>query len=345
MYKPGDIVLDAKIKTIDSKNSIKCECVDCGKIYILKYDQLRKRKTYFCNCTIDKEFANVEMLTDQVFGDLKVIGINVPQTQATKEKYSKRLIIWDCECQKCHTVCLKTRTELLRVAQKGSSGCGHCNGIDLVGQKFGRLTVLEDLGVLEYGKRYWKCVCDCGNVIPILHGNLISGNKQSCGCLHREQLIARNKRSGSRNGDSQNPKYARIYRIWNAMHHRCESTNDVHYKNYGGRGIKVCEEWNDWTTFRDWAINNGYDDELTIDRIDYDGNYTPLNCRWITQQEQSNNTSANKRLTYHGRTQTLSEWCNELGLIYSRVKARLNTCNYTVEEAFELDRYQLREVT
>lgn len=207
---------------------------------------------------------------------------------------------------------------------------------DLTGEKFGRLTVLKQCSHPEGGVYYYLCECDCEQHTQlIVEGkSLRSGNAKSCGCLRKEATIRRNKANRL-----YEEKDDRLVRIWRAMHHRCESEIDEHYKNYGERGIKVCEEWHDFEPFKQWAWNNGYNDNLTIDRIDSNGNYEPCNCRWVTQKEQTNNTNRNKYLTYQGTTQTLAQWCEELGLNYYRTKARLNTLHWSVEDAFERDKY------
>ena len=126
----------------------------------------------------------------------------------------------------------------------------------------------------------------------------------------------------------------RIKQIYEGMRQRCGYSKAVCYDRYGGRGIDVCDEWKTgWRTFYKWAIKNGYSDELTLDRIDVNKNYSPDNCRWATKKEQANNTSRNVKITYRGKTQNLGQWCEELGLSRSRVNYRLN-CGMSVEEAF-----------
>lgn len=208
---------------------------------------------------------------------------------------------------------------------------------DLTGMVFGRLTVLKEVGKQKPGCYLWECQCSCGNTSHIIvDGNkLRSGNKKSCGCIRRERIISRNKA-----GRNHKEEDERLYRIWKAMQHRCYNENDEHYHHYGGKGIVVCSEWLDnFENFRKWSMEHGYHDTLTIDRIDSNQNYCPANCRWTTQKLQTNNTSRNKYLVYQGRTQTLAQWCEELGLNYGRVKARLNACNWSVEEAFEKEKY------
>lgn len=213
--------------------------------------------------------------------------------------------------------------------------------IDLTGKRFGRLVVV-DYAFTKDNKAYWNCICDCGNTCVKKGSNLMYDVTKSCGCLHKEQLQQRNtlsaKWKGSSTGDNQ-----RLYHIWCAIRNRCYSEHHVRYDRYGGRGIKVCDEWlNDFYAFEDWSMENGYQDDLTIDRIDFDGDYEPDNCRWITQKEQCNNKSDNKYLEYKGEIHTLSEWCDILDIPYDRTKARLNTCHMTVEQAFELPKQNLR---
>lgn len=207
---------------------------------------------------------------------------------------------------------------------------------DLTGMKFGRLTVLKEVEKEGSGDYKWLCQCDCGNVVVKSGNSMKSGNTKSCGCIKRELLAKRNREN--RKWDIKND---RIHRIWGAMRHRCYSKNDVHYDNYGGKGITICDEWlNNFEVFQEWALSNGYSDNLTIDRIDGNKGYCPENCRWATQKEQANNFSRNKVLEYRGETHTLSEWCEILGLNYGRTKARINSCGWTVKEAFESKKYE-----
>jgi hypothetical protein len=154
------------------------------------------------------------------------------------------------------------------------------------GIKFGRLTTIKEVHK-SIKKRYaWFCRCECGNEKIVIATSLIRKNTMSCGCLHREQLIARNKQ-GTVHGDSRNGQ--RIYRIWHSMRERCLTPTCKDYKNYGGRGITICNEWNSYINFKKWALENGYSDILSIDRINVDGNYEPSNCRWATSKQQANN--------------------------------------------------------
>ena len=138
----------------------------------------------------------------------------------------------------------------------------------------------------------------------------------------------------------------RLYRIWSEMKRRCENSDRHNYRNYGGRGIKVCQEWkSSFETFREWALNNGYSDELSIDRIDNGGNYEPSNCHWVTDKEQANNKRSNKLIAYKGEKHTLAQWCYIFGLDYSVVYMRLYRNHLSFEEAIKKGNKVERKLT
>lgn len=192
--------------------------------------------------------------------------------------------------------------------------------LDLVGQKFGKLLVLE-LSQSGNGYRKWKCKCECGNICYIPTKTLRNGTAKSCGCIRIELLKQRVCKHSLTN--------TRLYSIWKGIRRRCYG-NDTHFtKNYKDKGIKMCDEWkNDFKSFYNWAINTGYNENAprgvyTIDRIDYKGNYEPDNCRWITIQKQQLNKSNNRIITFNNETHTVSEWANILNINPKTLEQRL----------------------
>lgn len=158
-------------------------------------------------------------------------------------------------------------------------GLPHPNLIDLKGRWFGRLRVIKRIGRNKQRSSTWLCCCSCGAERIISSASLQSSNTKSCGCLHREQSALRKLKHGGFG--------TRLYRIWFDMRRRCRNPQRKAFPRYGGRGIKVCKAWQTFEAFRDWALKHGYQDDLTIDRINNDGNYTPSNCRWISLSENS----------------------------------------------------------
>lgn len=167
---------------------------------------------------------------------------------------------------------------------------------NLTGVRFGRLTALEICGIDKTGSTKWKCICDCGNTKIVCASSLKKGNTKSCGCLAKEvsRELAKNLpryKHGKR--------YTKLWYVWQGMKQRCFNSNNKNYKYYGERGITICDEWkNDFNAFYEWAITNGYTDNLTIDRINNDGNYEPSNCRWVTNAEQQKNKRLRKTSIY-----------------------------------------------
>lgn len=197
--------------------------------------------------------------------------------------------------------------------------------VDLTGKRFGRLTVIKRSGSDKSKHSRWLCKCDCGNETTVTSNCF--RNTKSCGCLAREILSNRMSK--------HNMYGTRINRIWQRMKTRCNNRNDEHYKNYGARGIKVCEEWNNsengFLNFYNWAMQNGYRDDLTIDRIDVNGNYEPSNCRWVTNFEQQSNKRNNRIVEYLGNKYTISQLGRYLGINKTTLRNRINS-NWKEEE-------------
>ena len=265
----------------------RCRC-SCGKEKELRQSHLLSGATTSCGCksTVD--------LIGQRFGKLIV----------TKRgrKISNGSHPWICQCDCGNSI----ETQAGHLRNKETTSCGCSRVIDLTGKKFGRLTILSKIEG-SFGRRgdksyKWKCKCDCGNEITVTGGDLRSEHTQSCGCLFLDK-VTKHGQAGSV-----------LYRVWAGIFQRCTNSNSTGYKDYGGRGITVCEEWSDFEKFYVWAIKAGYKKGLQIDRIDNNGNYCPENCRWATPTENARNTRKNKMITYKGITKCLSAWAEDLGM-------------------------------
>lgn len=183
---------------------------------------------------------------------------------------------------------------------------------DITGERFGRLIAVDRIGYIN-GKSQWRCKCDCGNEKILRLSDLTSGKIKSCGCLRKETAA----RQGFKNA-THGMCGSRLWVIWSGMKERCK--RDHNYKR-----VKICDEWLDsFENFYKWAINNGYCETLTIDRIDVYGDYTPENCRWATYKEQGNNRRNTVYVSIFGKTKTLMEWCDETGIPRETFKWRLN---------------------
>ena len=199
--------------------------------------------------------------------------------------------------------------------------------INLTGKRFGRLTVIKHIGSGSGGHARWLCECDCGKQRYVYGYNLRNGTTKSCGCLNREHIV----RSTTTHGKSNSS----IYNIWKGMINRCYRKTAQHYDNYGGRGISVCDEWRaSFQNFDRWAMNNGYCEGLSIDRIDNDSNYCPENCRWVSRNEQANNKRTTRMVTYNGETHAIAEWAEILGIKRETLYDRIIRKQWDIERAF-----------
>lgn len=223
--------------------------------------------------------GRVHDLTGQRFGRLTVVD------RAENDIHHKAR--WNCMCD-----CGKQVTVVGSNLSKGrTSSCGCLLSPDLTGRRFGRLTVLEKNLSNMYHSR-WDCLCDCGNTTTVYGSSLVQGKTRSCGCLIKDTMRAVH--------GTHLESHSRLHNIWSGMKERCFNPQSYNYKNYGGRGITVCDEWKDnYISFRDWALSHGYSPDLSIDRIDVNGVYEPDNCRWATMKEQQTNkrNSTQNRIT------------------------------------------------
>lgn len=303
----------------------KCRC-DCGNEIIASGCHLKSGHTTSCGCFADEKRHICEDLTGQRFGRWTVL-----RNTGIKERSS---YLFECQCD-CGTI-KNIRSGSLKSGNSKSCGClakelsrkreknlYNPKAIkDMTGQRFGNLVIEGMEERKPHEKVRWICRCDCGNKISLTRTMLLNRNEENlnCGCIEKF---------------SYNKEYPRLRRIWGNMKQRCLNPKNDSYAGYGGRGITICQEWQeDFANFAKWAIENGYSDNLTIERKDVNGNYEPSNCCWITSFEQQSNTRKNVFVTYKGERKTLSEWCRILNLKYATISYRLKN-GYSVEDAFE----------
>jgi hypothetical protein len=189
---------------------------------------------------------------------------------------------------------------------------------NLIGNVYGRLTVKEFSHKDKKYRTFWKCVCECGNEVTVRIDSLSSGNTKACGCLGRELSEERFIKTITKHGDTGK----RIHRIWCNMRDRCSAFGKERGEHYADKGVTVCKEWENYLTFKCWALNNGYSDDLTIDRINVNGNYEPSNCRWATLQEQERNKSNSIFIEYKGVNKHLKDWAEEFHIKYNTLYQR-----------------------
>lgn len=253
-------------------------------------------------------------LTGEKFGEAIVIGLD------HTDKYRNN--VWNCRCW-CGKEFKAKSSDLINLKR---TTCFTKNHDKIVGKKFGRLTATSDF-IIENNRRKFLCKCDCGNISYVEADKLLRGSTKSCGCYLKEL----NKNVGKlcyRHGMTN----TRIHRIWYQIICRTKYKGSTSYKNYGARGITVCEKWKTFENFYNWAMSHGYTDELTIERIDVNGNYCPDNCKWATYKEQANNMRNNRFVEYNGEKKTLSQWAEYAGIPYRTFYYRYTKYNWSIED-------------
>lgn len=261
-------------------------------------------------------------LLGQRFGRLTVI-------REEEERAKNGSIRWRCRCD-CGGETVATG-DILRRGLVVSCGCFMRERasetarrklyIDLTGERFGKLTVIAEAprrGNKGYA-RYWVCKCDCGNEKEVAQNGLRSGRHVSCGeCYHP--------------GKTHGMSGTKMYCSWQCMLQRCENSNNPYYRNYGARGITVCNEWHDFQVFHDWAISHGWQKGLQIDRIDVNGNYEPDNCRWVTHAEQQRNRRYHHTISWDGRDWIFADIPRKTGIPYSTLYYQVVEKGHSVDE-------------
>lgn len=206
---------------------------------------------------------------------------------------------YDCKCD-CGNVVSVNQYNLVSGSTK-SCGCSSIK--DISGKRFGKCIAIKPLGKRKNNKVVWLCKCDCGNYFETIGTQLTGGKTKSCGCICKKHGMFG----------------TRLYGVWRSMKERCYVESNISHKHYGARGITVCDEWQEFIPFMEWAYKNGYDEtakrgECTLDRIDVNGNYCPENCRWVDMSVQSNNKTNNVYLEYGSKIDTLSNHARRVGI-------------------------------
>ena len=298
-----------------------CSC-SCGNQVIVKGTALRSGNNLSCGC-LKKEVLSkkvVKNLAGTIINGIKVIR-EAGRTKAQKVK-------WLCICPECGKEFVTLGNSLLTSRVKRCPTCSTENRRnrsvkfakervnkqvqELVGRKYGELTIVSrSKNVNEKGRPLWVCHCNVCNKNSEFTIEQLRGRK-TCGC------VKPNTKHGLR--------FHRLYSIWSAMKSRCYNPNTPAYKNYGERGISICDEWHyNFQSFFDWAVTHGYESNLTIERLEVNGNYEPNNCTWIPIGEQANNTRRNHRFTYKGGTLNVAQWAN-----------KYNVGRHVIEEGIEI---------
>lgn len=272
---------------------------------------------------------NFDYLIGNKYGMLTVMQ----KTDDIIKKNGDKVTAYECLCDCGRIVGISAWA----IASGHQKSCGCLRDPNrMIGKKYGMLTVIKQVEdkICPSGNHEtrYECVCDCGNV-TIVYGNYLrNGHTKSCGCITKDRLIAMHKTHGK--------SKSRLYKVWKGIRSRCNNPNNKSYHNYGGRGIKLCDEWNDFESFKEWAYANGYDEnanknQCTIDRIDANGDYCPENCRWITTKEQNSNKRNNHYIELDGVVHTITQWCDIYGIHVGTVRQRLK-CGWSEMDAITI---------
>lgn len=263
-----------------------CLC-DCGNEKDIPASTIKDGRSRSCGClNIESSSARRKDLTGQKFGRLTVLRLS-------NNRGSSKKLMWVCQCN-CGKICEVNgtlmangsvrscgclATEVRVQTGRNSRGRKSSRFIDLTGQRFGRLKVIERGENGKNGQTRWRCICDCGKETLTAGNKLRSGLAKSCGCLGLENAT----KAKITHGQANTP----LYQLFKWMHNRCELKTSNTYKWYGAKGITVCDEWKEFHTFQKWALDNGYQVGLSIDRLDPTKGYSPENCEFVTRSENA----------------------------------------------------------
>ncbi len=313
-------------------------CVLCGEVRQTYngHEYSKGKNSGICRCRGRRSYAEKIAAKEKRLADLmREVKKNIGQTFRVWEVVDCITeSVWRVRCAKCGKITNHPAKRIREQKVRCLCECGYdkYNIEDWRGRKHGYLTVVDKI------KANFICECDCGNEITIRAVDFAIGRYSTCGCELKSKLISEHSTTHGDSVDSS--PYARIYRIYRGMIARCYIESTDSYPNYGGRGIKICDEWlNSYEAFKAWALGNGYSDILSIDRIDNDGNYEPSNCRWATAKVQRFNQRPHKphkpkiAWTIDGVTKSATDWCSEYGLSMPMVMYRIKTKGMTPKDA------------
>lgn len=305
--KFGKLTVERFSHTSKNRHSMWICICECGTKKVMDSHNLKSGCSKSCGSCRETNFIGIK------FGEWTVIS------EAKKRGYSYR---WLCRCS-----CGTTREVLEKSLKSGkSNSCGCKRTQSIIGDSFGELVVIDEKR--QNGKIVCTCKCSCGIIKDIDKNGLTYGRVISCGHIRRDNFYKVIRKHGL--------SKTRIINIYSLMVKRCIDPISKSYSRYGGRGITVCKDWageNGFINFYEWSQHSGYEKNLTLDRIDNNGDYEPLNCRWATMKEQMNNMSKNHHISHNGQTMTISEWADHLGVKYGRLAYLLRYYNFNMDTA------------
>lgn len=329
------------IAAAERKTHYLCRC-GCGTEREVHKNSLRHGYSVSCGCHVPelKRSRTADKLVGQRFGRLTVLSFSSSRKRGNEEPE----LLWTCKCD-CGNEC-EASTHILNSGHKNSCGClqkemrasyGWTAKIDdKAGKRFGRLTAIEISHKAETGQIYWRCRCDCGTESHMVRaGALNSGEVKSCGCLWVDTA----KANFTKHGLSHLPEYP----IWKSLKARCRNTNLPNYKDYGGRGITVCDSWAN--SFEEFYKDMGSrPDGHSIDRIDNNKGYSPGNCRWASAYQQAHNKRNTIYIQHGSKTKSLAALAYELGISRTRLYFRVVICGWPIEEALDYGLFKRRNI-
>lgn len=302
-------------------------CAFCGKEFVA-----RTLKSKYCSVSCQNESRKKRIKKTCLYCGKEFEVTNYTRNKKYCCKECLKSAKWGKKITKKCEICGKEFITTDKLIAKGRGKyCGtECKAIakrtNLAGKKFGKWTVLKYSHLKNNHHGYWLCRCECGTEKEVTADSLIKGTSKSCGCWRGEPFKKEPPKTHL-------PYYQKLSLVLAQMKARCYNPDDKSYKNYGGRGIKIYKEWHSPINFYNWAMGNGYEEGLTIERIDVNGNYCPGNCTWVPKSEQAKNRRCNVRITINDETHCLSEWCRIYNIADSTVWKRTKKMHWDVVKA------------